>query len=69
MRAWRPECGSWPRPHVVPEEFSLKDQLAAARREYAALTDPEARKAAMARISDLEMRYNMARDARKSFFR
>lgn len=54
---------------VVPEEFSLKDQLAAARREYAALTDPEARKAAMARISDLEMRYNMARDARKSFFR
>lgn len=54
---------------VVPEEFSLKDQLAAARREYTALTDPEARKAAMARISDLEMRYNMARDARKSFFR
>ena len=54
---------------VVPEEFSLKDQLAAARREYAALTDPKARKAAMARISDLEMRYNMARDARKSFFR
>ncbi|WP_027259625.1 DUF1992 domain-containing protein [Leisingera aquimarina] len=54
---------------VVPEEFTLKDQLAAARREYAGLADPEARKAAMARISDLEMRYNMARDARKSFFR
>ncbi|UWQ29856.1 DUF1992 domain-containing protein [Leisingera sp. M523] len=54
---------------VVPEEFTLKEQLAAARKGYAALTDAAARKAAMARISDLEMRYNMARDARKSFFR
>ncbi|UWR95022.1 DnaJ family domain-containing protein [Phaeobacter inhibens] len=54
---------------VLPEEFPLKTQLSAARREYATLTDPDARKAAMAKISDLEMRYNMARDARKSFFR
>ncbi|GGH32352.1 hypothetical protein SAMN05444007_106139 [Cribrihabitans marinus] len=33
------------------------------------LTDPAERKAAMARIADLDMRHNMARDARRSFFR
>ncbi|WP_027244373.1 DUF1992 domain-containing protein [Leisingera daeponensis] len=54
---------------VVPEEFRLQADLDAARKDYAALTDPQARRAAMARISDLEMRRNMARDARKSFFR
>ncbi len=54
---------------VVPEEFRLQAELDAARKDYTALTDPQARRAAMARISDLEMRYNMARDARKSFFR
>ncbi|CUH99784.1 DnaJ family domain-containing protein [Leisingera aquaemixtae] len=54
---------------VVPEEFRLQADLDAARKDYTALTDPQARRAAMARISDLEMRCNMARDARKSFFR
>lgn len=54
---------------VVPEEFRLQADLDAARKDYAALTDPQARRAAMARISDLEMCRNMARDARKSFFR
>ncbi|UWQ54934.1 DnaJ family domain-containing protein [Leisingera caerulea] len=54
---------------VVPEEFRLKAELDAARKDYAALTDPQARKAAMAHIADLEMRCNMARDARKSFLR
>ena len=54
---------------VKPEEFGLKEKLDAARAELASLTDPDARKSAMARIADLEMRYNMARDARKSFFR
>ena len=54
---------------VKPEEFGLKEQLDAARAEFATLNDPDARKSAMARIADLEMRYNMARDARKSFFR
>ncbi|MEX0328110.1 MAG: DUF1992 domain-containing protein [Ruegeria sp.] len=54
---------------VLPEEFNIKKELDAARKDYAALTDPEARKAAMARIADLEMRYNMARDARRAFLR
>ncbi|MES0864645.1 DUF1992 domain-containing protein [Ruegeria sp. SCPT10] len=54
---------------VLPEEFDVKKQLDAARKEYATLSDPEARKAAMARIADLEMRYHMARDARRAFMR
>lgn len=52
---------------VKPEEFRIKAELDAARRAYTDLTDPGARKAAMARISDLEMRYNLARDARRRF--
>ncbi len=54
---------------VLPEEFAIKKQLDIARQDYATLTDPAERKAAMARIADLEMRYNMARDARRSFMR
>ncbi|MFC3616251.1 DUF1992 domain-containing protein [Lutimaribacter marinistellae] len=54
---------------VIPEEFRLKKELDAARKAYPQLSDPAKRKAAMARIADLEMRWNMARDARRSFFR
>lgn len=54
---------------VLPEEFDLKKELDAARVAYADLTDPGDRKAAMAKIADLEMRYNMARDARRAFLR
>lgn len=54
---------------AVPEEFTLKKQLDAARASYPTLTDLDARKAAMAELADLEMRYNMARDARRAFFR
>ncbi len=54
---------------VLPEEFEIRKKLDAARKDYATLTDPDTRKAAMARIADLEMRYNMARDARRAFMR
>ncbi len=54
---------------VLPEEFDIKKQLDAARKDYAKLTDAQARKNAMAMIADLEMRYNMARDARRAFMR
>ncbi|MGV6802821.1 MAG: DnaJ family domain-containing protein [Ruegeria sp.] len=54
---------------VLPEEFTLKKQLDAARAAYAGLDDPAERKVAMARIADLEMRYNMARDARRAFLK
>ncbi|MDA7966876.1 DUF1992 domain-containing protein [Ruegeria sp.] len=54
---------------VLPEEFAIKKELDAARQSYPALTDPVQRRVAMARIADLEMRYNMARDARRAFMR
>ncbi|MCE8536358.1 DUF1992 domain-containing protein [Ruegeria pomeroyi] len=54
---------------VLPEEFVIKKQLDEARAAYSGLTDPDARKAAMARIADLEMRYSMARDARRAFLK
>lgn len=52
---------------VVPEEFGLKKALAEARAHYATLTEPAAKKAAMAKIADLEMRLNIAQDARRKF--
>ena len=51
------------------EEFDLKEELARARCDYMSLTDPKEKKAAMVRIADLDMRYNLARDARRKFFR
>ncbi|EEE39128.1 hypothetical protein RKLH11_2974 [Rhodobacteraceae bacterium KLH11] len=54
---------------VLPEEFDIKKQLDAACKVYATLADPEDRKGAMAEIAELEMRYNMARDARRAFMR
>ena len=52
---------------VVPEEFTLKKQLDAARAAYGAATDDAAKDAAMRRITDLELRYNIAREARQKF--
>lgn len=53
---------------ALPEEFRLKAQIETARR---ALQDVPAaeRKAAMARLADLEMRYAIAREARQKFMR
>lgn len=54
---------------VVPEEFTLQKALDAARAEYRGITDPEARRAAQREIAELEMRVNMAREARRKFLR
>ena len=54
---------------VTPPEFPLKQQLEQARAAWREITDPEEKKRAMARIAELEMRYNMARDARRAFLR
>ncbi|SFT84948.1 DnaJ family domain-containing protein [Sedimentitalea nanhaiensis] len=54
---------------VRPEEFRLKEELQAARAALAAMESAADRKAAMRRVADLEMRYNMARDARRAFLR
>ena len=54
---------------VVPEEFSLQKRIDALRAEMAGLVDPEARKAAMARLSDLMLRQEIARESRRAFLR
>ncbi len=54
---------------VLPEEFSIKKELDAARKTYASQSDADERKVTMAKIAELEMRYNMARDARRAFMR
>ena len=52
---------------VVPEEFELKKKIQAQKDYLATLTDPDERKTAMARLADLEMRRNIAIEARKKF--
>lgn len=52
---------------ALPEEIRLKRLLDAARTALAAETDPAGRKARQATVADLELRYNIAREARKKF--
>lgn len=54
---------------VVPEEFVLKKELDAARKIYASLKTEEARGAQMAKISSLELRHNIAVEARRKFLK
>lgn len=54
---------------VVPEEFKLKKELDATRKLYADAKSEEERKALMRQIADLEMRYNIAADARRKFMK
>ena len=52
---------------VMPEEITLKKAIAAQKEQMRHVTDPDARKAEMAKLAELEMRYNIAREARKKF--
>lgn len=52
---------------VLPEEFRIKKQVAEAKTQLAASNGAEDRKAAMARLADLEMRLAIAQEARKRF--
>jgi hypothetical protein len=54
---------------ALPEEVGLKAQMDAARADWQAATDPDEKKRLMARIADLQMRYEIARDARRKFMR
>ncbi len=54
---------------VLPEEITLKKQVAAQAALLASLTDPEARKAALGVLADLQMRQAMAEEARRRFLR
>jgi hypothetical protein len=52
---------------VLPEEIVLRKQIEAAKARLAAISAPEARKAAMAELAMLEMRHAIAAEARKRF--
>lgn len=52
---------------VLPEKIVLKKQVAAQRAVLLDLTDAKERKAAMAQLSDLEMRQAIAEEARRRF--
>lgn len=54
---------------VLPEEITLKKAVAAQRAHLATLTDEAERKAAMAKLAELEMRQAIAEEARRTFLR
>ena len=52
---------------VLPEEFAIRRALDDARAEYAQAQTTEEKNAAMAKLSDLELRHNIAQEARRKF--
>lgn len=54
---------------VIPEEIALKKLAAEQRRHLATLTDEADRKAAMAKLADLEMRQAIAEESRRAFLK
>ncbi len=52
---------------VLPEEFGIRRQLDEARSAVAKARTEDGKKEAMARVADLELRYNIAREARQKF--
>ena len=54
---------------ALPEEFRLKAELDAARKLYSEREDASEKRQLMALIADLQMRYEIAREARRKFMR
>ena len=54
---------------ALPEEFTLKKALLAARSAYGDAKTAAEKRLAMALIADLEQRYHIAQEARRSFMR
>jgi hypothetical protein len=54
---------------VLPEEIILKKLAAAQRAHLATLTDPDARKAALTELAQIEMRQAIAEESRKRFLK
>lgn len=54
---------------ALPEEIGLRKEMTAQRARLAELSDPAEQKAAMAELARLELRYNIAREARQKFMR
>ena len=52
---------------ALPEEIKLKRALDAARKAWRAASDPAEKKRRMAEIADLELKYQIAREARMKF--
>ncbi|SHJ15605.1 protein of unknown function [Shimia gijangensis] len=52
---------------VLLREFSLKYQLDKSRKVYQSCTDETERKQLMAKLADLQMRYEMEREAYRKF--
>lgn len=52
---------------ALPEEFKIKKLLEAARQSYRQAEGDDAKRVAMALIADLELRYNIAVEARRRF--
>ncbi|KMW58398.1 hypothetical protein AIOL_003371 [Candidatus Rhodobacter oscarellae] len=53
---------------ALPEEITLKKQVAAAKDAYATASEAD-RKAAMARLADLELKLAIAQEARRKFLK
>ena len=54
---------------AVPEEFKWKKALDAARATFAEASSEEEKRAAMALIAELDLRYNIAVEARRAFLK
>lgn len=54
---------------ALPEEIALKAHLDQARRDWQGATSAGDKKRLMARIAELQMRHEIARDARRKFMR
>jgi len=54
---------------ALPEDITLRKELEAAKAAYAVLTDPAAKRSAMARIAALDMKLAIATEARRRFMR
>ena len=54
---------------VIPAEIEIKKKIELQRKALASATDPFERKKAMSELAQLELRYNIAREARQKFMR
>lgn len=54
---------------VLPEEIELKKQVDDAKARYVAASTEDEKKTIMREIADLNLKFEIAREARKSFFR
>lgn len=54
---------------AVPREFTLKEERDAQAKYLASLSDPAERKAAMAKLAELDMHLAIEQDARRRFLK